>query len=138
MARSAHPRLKFLAPGWFAVVLGWGGLALAWHQATALLGEPAAMISQVLGWAAIGALGLLALLTGLRLQRHASDWLADVRHPVRHPVLALVPMAMLVIAGFAVQVQDGMVYLDATELDTKATDLARPIAGPARRSAPTS
>ncbi|HML83255.1 MAG TPA: SLAC1 anion channel family protein [Thiomonas arsenitoxydans] len=104
MARSAHPRLKFLAPGWFAVVLGWGGLALAWHQATALLGEPAAMISQVLGWAAIGALGLLALLAGLRLQRHASDWLADVRHPVRHSVLALVPMAMLVIAGFAVQV----------------------------------
>ena len=34
---------------------------------------------------------------------------------------------------FAVQVQDGMVYLDATELATKATDLARPIAGPARR-----
>ncbi len=34
---------------------------------------------------------------------------------------------------FAVQVQDGIVYLDATELATKATDLARPIAGPARR-----
>ena len=39
--------------------------------------------------------------------------------------------------GFAVQVQDGMVYLDAAELATKATDLARPIAGPARRCAPT-
>ena len=39
-------------------------------------------------------------------------------------------------ARFAVQVQDGMVYLDATELATKATDLARPIAGPARRCAP--
>ena len=38
--------------------------------------------------------------------------------------------------GFAVQVQDGMVYLDAAELATKATDLARPIAGPARRCAP--
>ena len=36
--------------------------------------------------------------------------------------------------GFAVQVQDGMVYLDATELATKATDLARPIAGPTRRT----
>jgi nitrite reductase (NADH) small subunit len=40
--------------------------------------------------------------------------------------------------GFAVQVQDGMVYLDATELATKATDLARPIAGPVRRCASTS
>lgn len=38
--------------------------------------------------------------------------------------------------GFAVQVQDGMVYLDAAELATKATDLARPIAGPAHRCAP--
>ena len=38
--------------------------------------------------------------------------------------------------GFAVQVQDGMVYLDAAELATKGTDLARPIAGPARRCAP--
>ena len=35
--------------------------------------------------------------------------------------------------GFAVQVQDGMVYLDAAELATKAVDLVRPIAGPARR-----
>ncbi|MCE1162888.1 MAG: C4-dicarboxylate transporter, partial [Thiomonas sp.] len=104
MARATRPWLKFLAPGWFAVVLGWGGLALAWHQATVLLGEPAAMISQVLGWAAIAALALLMVLAVIRAYRHGGEWLADVRHPVRHPLLALLPMAMLVIAGFAVQV----------------------------------
>jgi nitrite reductase (NADH) small subunit len=35
---------------------------------------------------------------------------------------------------FAVQVVDGVVHLDAHELATQATDLTRPIAGPARRT----
>jgi tellurite resistance protein len=103
-ARTVQPRLKFLAPGWFALVMGWGGLGLAWHQATPLLGDPAVGIAQGLGWSAIGALGILLVLTGVRLQRHAPDLMADLRHPVRHPLLAMIPMAMLVAAGFAVQV----------------------------------
>jgi nitrite reductase (NADH) small subunit len=35
---------------------------------------------------------------------------------------------------FAVQVHDGLVSLDATELASHATDLTRPVAGPTRRS----
>ena len=35
---------------------------------------------------------------------------------------------------FAVKVEAGMVYLDAVELRGHATDLVRPIAGPARRT----
>ena len=35
---------------------------------------------------------------------------------------------------FAVKVEDGAVYLDASERATVATDLTRPIAGPARRT----
>ena len=35
---------------------------------------------------------------------------------------------------FAVQVREGRVYLDADEIDSHATDLTRPIAGPARRA----
>jgi len=35
---------------------------------------------------------------------------------------------------FAVKVEDGAVYLDTHELATLATDLARPVAGPARRA----
>ena len=34
---------------------------------------------------------------------------------------------------FAVKVEDGGVYLDAAEMATVATDLTRPVAGPARR-----
>jgi len=37
---------------------------------------------------------------------------------------------------FAVMVADGRVHLDAEELEHHATDLTRPIAGPARRHAP--
>ena len=36
---------------------------------------------------------------------------------------------------FSVKVEDGTVYLDAAELKGHATDLVRPIAGPARRTA---
>jgi len=104
MARTATPRLKYLAPGWFALVMGWGGLALAWHQSTALLGAPAAAVALGLGWAAIVALGVLLVLTAVRLYRHTPDLLADLRHPVRHPLVAMIPMDMLVVAGFAVQV----------------------------------
>ena len=35
---------------------------------------------------------------------------------------------------FSVKVDNGQVFLDATQLASHATDLARPIAGPARRS----
>lgn len=35
---------------------------------------------------------------------------------------------------FTVKVEDGAVYLDTAELATVATDLTRPIAGPARRT----
>ena len=37
--------------------------------------------------------------------------------------------------SFAVEVREGAVYLDANELATHATDLTRPVAGPARRTA---
>jgi nitrite reductase (NADH) small subunit len=36
---------------------------------------------------------------------------------------------------FAVELKDGAVYLDSAELANHATDLTRPIAGPARRTA---
>ncbi len=36
---------------------------------------------------------------------------------------------------FAVQVKDGVVYLDTTELASHATDLTRPLAGPALKAA---
>lgn len=37
---------------------------------------------------------------------------------------------------FAVMVEEGVVHLDAEELEHLATDLTRPVAGPARRTEP--
>ena len=41
--------LKFLMPGWFAIVMGLCGLSLAWHRATPLMGEMAGAGALVLG-----------------------------------------------------------------------------------------
>ena len=40
MSHHATP-LKFLMPGWFAIVMGLCGLSLAWHRAVPLMGEMA-------------------------------------------------------------------------------------------------
>ena len=49
--------LKFLMPGWFSVVMGLAGLALAWRSAEAALGESAVGVSLVLGVLALGVEG---------------------------------------------------------------------------------
>jgi tellurite resistance protein len=49
-----HPTpLKFLMPGWFSVVMGLAGLALAWHSAEAALGSSATGVSLVFGVVAV-------------------------------------------------------------------------------------
>ncbi len=90
--------LRFLGPAWFAVVMGLAGLALAWHRAGTLLGEPAAGAALVL--ALLGAAVFLLLLLGAawRWQRHREAWLEDLRHPVRHPFVAALPISLLLMA----------------------------------------
>ena len=57
----AHPTpLKFLMPGWFAVVMGLTGLALAWHRAVPAMGETAAGVSLVIAFAAALVFAVLA------------------------------------------------------------------------------
>jgi tellurite resistance protein len=52
---SHHPTpLKFLFPGWYAIVMGLCGLALAWHRAVPLMGEAAGVVSVGVGFAGGG------------------------------------------------------------------------------------
>ena len=93
--------LRFLGPAWFAIVLGWAGVALAWLRAEALMGGAAAVI----GWvaAAIAGLAFVVVLAGLLL-RHRWHPLAlgeDLRHPVRQPFVAALPVSMLLLAALA-------------------------------------
>jgi tellurite resistance protein len=98
-----HPApLKYLYPGWFAIVMGLSGLALAWQRATPLMGEAA----QAAAWAFSGAAALvfvlLALASALRAQRHPEAWAQDRQHPVRHTFIATLPVGLLLLATVAV------------------------------------
>ena len=99
---SSHPSpLKFLAPGWFSIVMGLCGLALAWHQASTLLGDVATAGAVVL--AALAGLAALALTVGsvLRWQRYPKAWEEDRKHPVRHVFVATMPVSLLLLATAA-------------------------------------
>jgi tellurite resistance protein len=100
---SRHPApLKFLFPGWYAVVMGLAGLALAWHRAEPVLGAAAGATARVLGLGAAAAFVVLLGATVLRVQRHRDSWLEDLRHPVRHAFVAAIPIALLLLTTVAV------------------------------------
>jgi tellurite resistance protein len=98
---SPNP-LKFLMPGWFALVMGLSGLTLAWHQAAGVLGEMATGLALVLGL--LSALVFLVLLVAswLRWQRYPAALADDLRHPVRHAFVATLPVSLLLLATVGV------------------------------------
>jgi len=93
--------LKFLMPGWFSVVMGLAGLALAWLSAGAALGDSATGVSLVVG--GVAALVCVAVL-GLSLVRaslYPAALAEDLRHPVRHGFVAALPVAVLLLTSQA-------------------------------------
>jgi tellurite resistance protein len=94
--------LKFLYPGWYAVVMGLTGLSLAWHRAVPVLQDAAGAVSLVLGVVAAAVFALLLVLTLLRGLRHADAWREDRQHPVRHTFIAALPIAAMLVATVAV------------------------------------
>lgn len=90
--------LKYLYPGWYAIVMGLAGLSLAWHRAVPLMGDFAGAIAAVAGAAAAAVFAVLAGFTLLRLQRHPEAWAEDRRHPVRHVFIAALPVSLLLVA----------------------------------------
>ncbi len=94
--------LKYLFPGWYAVVMGLGGLSLAFHRAVPLMGEAAGATALVIGALAAGVFAVLAVATLLRAQRHPEAWAEDRRHPVRHTFIATLPIAMMLLGTVGV------------------------------------
>ncbi len=100
MPHHATP-LKFLMPGWFAIVMGLCGLSLAWHRATPLMGEMAGAGSLALGGLAAAVALVLAVASLLRWQRHPKALAEDLSHPVRHVFVAAMPISLLLLATVA-------------------------------------
>jgi tellurite resistance protein len=102
LSGGAHAALKHLGPQWFAIVMGWCGLALAWHRAEPVFGPVAGTVSALSG--AVGLLVFLALavLSVVRWQRHPDAVAGDMRHPVRHAFFAAVPISLMLLGTLAV------------------------------------
>lgn len=95
-------KLRYLFPGWYAVVMGLCGLGLAWHRAQPLMGDGAAAAALVLAALAAAVFVVLAVATVLRGQRHPEAWAEDRRHPVRHTFIAALPVGVILLATLGV------------------------------------
>ena len=101
MPHHAQP-LKFLMPGWYAIVMGLTGLTLAWHRATPSMGGLADTIARGVASLALLVFVVLAVATVVRVLRHPEAWAEDCRHPVRHTFIAALPISVILLATVAV------------------------------------
>ena len=98
------PRLFFspvqhLGFAWFAMVMGWCGLSLAWLRAEFLFGALAVWVSAVLGVVAACVLIALMLATVARLWWFPEAVRADLKHPVRYVFVAALPASWVLMAS---------------------------------------
>lgn len=85
-------------PGWFTLVMGGTGLALAWWRAAPTMGMPAWWIGAALGLLASLVFVGVALVSLWRAWQHPAQWRADLAHPIRHAFVAAIPVSMILLA----------------------------------------
>jgi len=94
--------LEYLAPAWFALVMGWSGLAQAWLRAVDVFGDSALGIGLVAAIFAQIIFAVLCMACIVRLQAHPNAVAADLRHPVRHAFMATFPISILLLASLGI------------------------------------
>lgn len=98
-----HAPLKHFGPGWFTIVMGLAGLSPAWHAAVPVLGDGAGAGGVVIGVLAALVFILLASVSLWRLQRHPQAWVEDLKHPVRHVLMAAIRIAVILLVASALK-----------------------------------
>ena len=99
----SHDRaLKYLFPGWYAVVMGLAGLSLAWQRAVPVMDAAAGATALAIAITAAVVFVALTIAAVLRAQRHPEAWVEDLQHPVRHTFVATLPVALILLATCAV------------------------------------
>ena len=109
--------LEYLAPAWFALVMGWCGLTQAWLKATPLLGDTALGLGLVGAGFSLLVFVLLCLACVVRLNAHPHAVAADLRHPVRHAFMATLPISILLLVSIGI----GLFWHTSPLLDTALT-----------------
>lgn len=105
---SAQPHSTDQAKGWlahlqvslFAVIMGLGGLGLAWRAAGPVLGWPAAIGEAVLGLAALCFIAI-TLLYAAKFARHRDAVIAEFAHPLKMNFFAAASIGLLLMADAA-------------------------------------
>ena len=116
MASHHATPLKFLAPGWFSVVMGLSGLTLAWTRAVPYAGDGAQTVAWALGIGAAVVMALLFAFSLLRRLRHPQAFMEDLHHPVRHVFVAAFPVSLILLATVAFALSGDSALAQATWL----------------------
>jgi len=90
--------LAHLGPQWFAPVMGWSGLAMAWHRAADRFGETAHLVSMGCALLAAAIFVAVTIATIVRARLHPGALAADFKHPVRHGFVAAFPVSVILIS----------------------------------------
>ena len=98
----AIANIEHMAPSWFALVMGWCGLAQAWLRSDDILGSQALSVAIACGIFAVFVFGLLCIASVVRLSVHGRAVAADMRHPVRHAFMATLPISIMLLASLGI------------------------------------
>ena len=98
----AIANIEHMAPSWFALVMGWCGLAQAWLRSGDTLGQEALSVAIACGIFAAFVFGLLCIASIVRLSVHGRAVEADMRHPVRHAFMATLPISIMLLASLGI------------------------------------
>ena len=91
-------RLEYLPVTIFATVMGLSGLALAWHAAQALMGFDLGVLNHLLAGLPVLVFVFLAALYLMKLMRHPSAVMQELKHPVKISFFPAISVSILLLS----------------------------------------